>query len=319
MRELQRALDQVAAELGRAAKDAQRNWRNWREAEGCGPNARARIDLGSAAGKARDLPGRIQDIASEGSHAMRYFFGYCCKGFAILHASGGFGIIVFAVLTTLGGVRQFTSSGFLAPFSGGLCMVIIAQMIWWAGRLLHRSADRKQYAHLQGRLLKLARTKGGNLTVLEAATDGKMTVEKAEEILREQGQSTSVNSRTLDFREGDMKAPRTTIDSTIRDDIATLKVTGDTTARDRIGALHEVVAHLIQRGAKTVVVDLSTASWLGAAMLGELVAAQTVVKRAGARMRLAGLPRRANRILSATRLDTVFEMAGPQRPVSQSA
>ena len=116
-----------------------------------------------------------------------------------------------------------------------------------------------------------------------------------------------------------MKASRTTIDSRIQDDIATLKVTGDTTVRDRIGALHEVVTGLVRKGAKTVVVDLTTASWLGAAMLGELVAMQSIVKQAGGRMRLSGLPRRAHRILAVTRLDTVFEIAGAQRSAGQCA
>ena len=58
-------------------------------------------------------------------------------------------------------------------------------MFWLAGRLLHRSADRKRHAQHQHRLLKLAREKDGKLTVLEAATDARMTVEKAEDILRD--------------------------------------------------------------------------------------------------------------------------------------
>jgi anti-sigma B factor antagonist len=104
-----------------------------------------------------------------------------------------------------------------------------------------------------------------------------------------------------------MTASRTTIDSSFLNGTATLKVDGDTAARDRVSRIHNAVANLVQRGARTIVVDLSNARWLGAAMLGELVASQRTVSQAGGRMRLSGLQRRAARVLAATRLDTVFE------------
>jgi anti-anti-sigma factor len=104
-----------------------------------------------------------------------------------------------------------------------------------------------------------------------------------------------------------MTASSTTLDCSLRDDTATLRVDGNASARDRVSRIHATVANLVQRGARTVVVDLSNARWLGAAMLGELVESQRTVNRAGGRMRLAGLQRRAARVLAATRLDTVFE------------
>ena len=116
---------------------------------------------------------------------MRYLTGYFLTGFAVLHAFGGLALVITAAVRTVGTGNGFSSPGFLTPLSIGLALVIFAQMVWWAGRLLHRSADRKRYAQLQARLLRLARERGGCLTVLEAAADARMTVEKAEEILRE--------------------------------------------------------------------------------------------------------------------------------------
>ncbi len=107
---------------------------------------------------------------------MRYLFGYFLKGFAVLQGVIGLTVALTALMT---GRHTWQM------VSVGLLLLATAQLIWWTGRLVHRSADRKRYVQHQHRLLKLARKKGGSLTVLEAATDARMTVEKAEEILRE--------------------------------------------------------------------------------------------------------------------------------------
>ncbi len=108
---------------------------------------------------------------------MRYALAFVLKATAILFGLGGLMGPVFS---------GFQPSGFrLAPldFSMGLVVVAIALVFWLAGCRVHASAERKRYAQYQHRLLRLAREKGGSLTVLEAATDGSMTVEKAAEIL----------------------------------------------------------------------------------------------------------------------------------------
>jgi anti-anti-sigma factor len=110
-----------------------------------------------------------------------------------------------------------------------------------------------------------------------------------------------------------MGPARTTFDTHVDNDTATLKVIGDTAARDRVAPLRNTVSDLVRAGARTVVVDLSTARWVGAAMLGELVGAQETVTQAGGRMRLAGLTRRTKRALAAAHLDAVFKTAGVQQ------
>ena len=106
---------------------------------------------------------------------MRYLIGYSLKGLAILQGMAGLVLIVVAI----------ADNWDLEPLCIGLGLVATAQLFWWGGRLLQRSADRRRYARDQHRLIRLARERGGSLTVLEAAADCRMTVEKAEEILRD--------------------------------------------------------------------------------------------------------------------------------------
>lgn len=108
---------------------------------------------------------------------MRIAFAFLLKAAAILFVFGGLTGMVFS---------GFQSSGFsLSPrdFFMGIAVIALALIFWLAGRKVHSSAEHKRYAQYQHRLLRLAREKGGSLTVLEAATDGRMTVGKAEEIL----------------------------------------------------------------------------------------------------------------------------------------
>ena len=174
MRDVERILDEIAYEARKTVREVQKNcrrgWKAWRET---GP---AR-DVRTAAGRLKRMPDRLSDMATDGSCAMRYLFGYLLKGYAGIQ---GFGGLITAVIAVTGRDPWNTEQ-----LSIGLLLVATAQLIWWAGILVHRSADRKRYAQYQHRLLKLAREKGGSLTVLEAATDARMTAEKAEEILRE--------------------------------------------------------------------------------------------------------------------------------------
>ncbi len=108
---------------------------------------------------------------------MRYAFALLLKVTAILFVFGGLMGIVYS---------GFRSSGFiLNPLDivMGIAVISFALVFWLAGRKVQVSAEHKRYAQYQHRLLRLAREKGGSLTVLEAATDGRMTVGKAEEIL----------------------------------------------------------------------------------------------------------------------------------------
>lgn len=108
-----------------------------------------------------------------------------------------------------------------------------------------------------------------------------------------------------------MQSSITCIDTEIREDIATVKVRGDTTIHPDMTRFQEAVEKLAGNGHRTLVVDLSTSRWLGAALLGELVAARNTVAKAGGRIHLSGLTEKASRILTATRLDSLFGRSSP--------
>ena len=172
MREAQKILDEIAHEIQTAVDDIKRNAPKYVKIP---PEWKTRSKSSDAFRKVKQMPDRLSDLTVDGSCAMRYLFGYTLKGFSVI-----------LVLTGLVTIAVSGAEGWnLHKLCGGLFLVTIAQLFWVAGRLVHRSADRKRYGQYQHRLLKLAREKGGCLTVLEAATDTRITVEKSEEILRE--------------------------------------------------------------------------------------------------------------------------------------
>ena len=166
MREIEKALDEVAREIGTAVREVQEAWQrkwasDWRSSE---PVRSVRDEI-------RRVPDRVSDLAVGGSCAMRYLIGYSLKGLAIMQGVTGLFLAIHSIV----------EGWDLKPLCFALGLVATAQIIWWGGRLVHRSADRRRYARDQHRLIRLARERGGSLTVLEAAADCRMMVEKAEE------------------------------------------------------------------------------------------------------------------------------------------
>ncbi|MDE2831371.1 MAG: hypothetical protein OXN20_14765 [Gemmatimonadota bacterium] len=181
MRDLEKLADEIASKIDRAVNDAERKikkkWRgNW--------EARvhtASSDFQSATNSFKRVPDRLSDLATDGSCAMRYLFAYGLIGMAALMGFCGLVLVLIALL-------EYPPSGnstMLEKLSGGLALIVFSQIIWWAGRRVKRSGDEKAHAKNQHRILRLAREKGGSLTVTETAMDTRITVEKTEEILRE--------------------------------------------------------------------------------------------------------------------------------------
>jgi len=183
MRDLEKLADEIASKIDRTVNNAERKikkkWNgNW--------EARvhsASSDFQTATHSLKRVPDRLSDLATDGSCAMRYLFAYGLIGMAILMGFCGL-MLVFITLV------EHPPWADTNPFrheelSAGLCIIVFSQLIWWAGRRVKRSGDKKAHAKNQHRILRLAREKGGSLTVTEAAMDTRITVEKTEEILRE--------------------------------------------------------------------------------------------------------------------------------------
>lgn len=182
MRDLEKLADEIASKIDRAVNDAERKikkkWKgNW--------EARvhsASSDFQTATNSFKRVPDRLSDLATDGSCAMRYLFAYGLIGMAILM---GFCGLMLVLMVLIEHPPWTTGTTPFEKLSGGLALIVFSQLIWWAGRRVKRSGDKKAHAKNQHRILRLAREKGGSLTVTEAAMDTRITVEKTEEILRE--------------------------------------------------------------------------------------------------------------------------------------
>jgi len=76
--------------------------------------------------------------------------------------------------------------------------------------------------------------------------------------------------------------------------------------------LREKVKGLLALGKKKLVLDLKNVTMIDSSGLGELVAASTRAKAAGATLRLCNLGTRTNELLQITRLVTVFEVSSTE-------
>lgn len=182
MRDLEKLADEIASKIDRVVNDAERKikkkWNgNW--------EARvhsASSDFQTATNSFKRVPDRLSDLATDGSCAMRYLFAYGLIGMAALMGFCGLMLVLMVLIEHPPWTSGTTS---FEKLSGGLALIVFSQLIWWAGRRVKRSGDKKAHAKNQHRILRLAREKGGSLTVTEAAMDTRITVEKTEEILRE--------------------------------------------------------------------------------------------------------------------------------------
>ncbi len=172
-----RIIDEIVSEVSGALKDAERNIRReWNWTRDDWQQTKTGRDIKTATEKLREVPDRLSDLATDGSCFVRYLFAYSIKGFSLMMAFGG-------LMAAGNGIVDSPMD--LETVAAGLCLLVSGQLGFWGGHLIHKSANRKRDAKDQNRLLRLARRRGGSLTVLEAATDLRLTVDKTEEMLRE--------------------------------------------------------------------------------------------------------------------------------------
>ncbi len=81
------------------------------------------------------------------------------------------------------------------------------------------------------------------------------------------------------------------------------KVMGGPDATIFYGKLHEYV----DSGKKKVIIDLSGVEWMSSVGLGMLISALTTMKNKGGEMRLTGVTKTIQSLLTITRLMTIFE------------
>lgn len=174
MRELEKLADEIARKIDRAVNDVENKVKSRVKNKWESRMHRTQDDFRATTDSIKRVPDRLSDLATDGGCAMRYLMAYGMKGFGLMMGLGGL------IAASMGAVEQD-----LEPISAGLSLLVFSQIMWWGGNRFRKSADSRAYARDQHRILRLARDRDGNLTVLEVATDLRLTVEKAEEILRE--------------------------------------------------------------------------------------------------------------------------------------
>lgn len=96
------------------------------------------------------------------------------KAWAVPLIPIGLGLILYGLL-----------SHFENPLSAGVALVLMGAILWVLARKLDAAALLVRHRKQQNRIVRLARERGGRLMVAEAAADAGLTVQEAEEILRE--------------------------------------------------------------------------------------------------------------------------------------
>ena len=91
------------------------------------------------------------------------------------------------------------------------------------------------------------------------------------------------------------------------DGVTILDLTGRLVLDDGDTAFRDCIANLLSRGQNQLLVNLANVTYIDSAGVGMLVAKMLSVRRAGGDMKLLNLTARSNRVMTITKLLTVFE------------
>jgi anti-sigma B factor antagonist len=97
------------------------------------------------------------------------------------------------------------------------------------------------------------------------------------------------------------------IDERLVGDVKILDLTGKMTLGEGDELLRDKVNSLVHQGHKKLVLNLEGVPYIDSAGLGEIVRTYTTVSRQGGKLKLLGLTKRIQDLLSITKLLTVFE------------
>ena len=124
-------------------------------------------------------------IKSEVSSAMEGGFkrlgAFLLKAIAVPMVPAGLGCMLYGLFQILhadGPEHHFEF------FAIGVTLTIFGSLLWILAKKLDAAAHLVRYRRQQGRVVRLARQRGGRLTVTETAADTGLTVEEAAEIFK---------------------------------------------------------------------------------------------------------------------------------------
>jgi anti-sigma B factor antagonist len=92
------------------------------------------------------------------------------------------------------------------------------------------------------------------------------------------------------------------------DGITVLDLSGRITLGEGSVTLRDAIRDLINKGQKSILLNLGDVSYLDSSGLGELVTAYTSVKNSGGELKLLNLTKKVHDLLQITKLYTVFDV-----------
>jgi anti-sigma B factor antagonist len=91
-------------------------------------------------------------------------------------------------------------------------------------------------------------------------------------------------------------------------DLLVLRIGGQLMGGPDADALRATILNSIQQGTDRILIDLSEITWVNSTGLGILITSHLAARNKGGSLKLVGVSKRIESILSVTRLNTVFEI-----------
>lgn len=118
---------------------------------------------------------RVGNLMEGGLKRLGALFLKC---WAVPMVPVGVGFMLYGILHKLENTHETDL------FSIGVTLIIMGSLLWVLAKRLDAAARLVRYRRQQNRIVRLARERGGRLTVTEAAADSGFTVEETAEILK---------------------------------------------------------------------------------------------------------------------------------------
>lgn len=101
-------------------------------------------------------------------------------------------------------------------------------------------------------------------------------------------------------------------------DLLILRLGGQLMGGPDAEALRTTVLNAIQQGTDKVLIDMSDVTWVNSTGLGILITSHLAARGKGGSVKLIGVSKRIESILSVTRLNTVFEIFASEEDARRS-
>ena len=101
-------------------------------------------------------------------------------------------------------------------------------------------------------------------------------------------------------------------------DVTVVDINGRIVLGDESAALRHLIAELLSKGDRKIVLNLANVNYVDSSGLGALVSSFATVRRQGGELKLVKLPDKVDDLMEVTRLYTVFDIADNEEEAIRS-